>query len=183
MAALALVQARVAQYPLEDQYNCDETGLFWKAIPERSLLTQRIAGIKSDKARISLHFCVNASGSHKLQPWVIGKYQQPRCFRAAGVNIQRLNCVYRSNKKSWMTGSIFKEWLRWFNRQMASRNVVLLMDNFSAHIAAYNELCAQPSGHSLQNTEIVWLPPNSTSKTQPLDQGIIAAFKAIYRRC
>lgn len=32
----------------------------------------------------------------------------------------------------------------------------------------------------LQNTEIVWLPPNSTSKTQPLNQGIICAFKAYY---
>ncbi|KAI7340379.1 hypothetical protein KC315_g724 [Hortaea werneckii] len=183
MAALAIVQARIAQYSPENQYNCDETGLFWKAMPERSLSTHRIAGIKSDKARITLHFCVNASGNHKLKPWIIGQYQKPTCFRAARIEPERLDCIYRWNKKAWMTAEIFTEWLRWFDRQMTGRKVVLLLDNFSAHIAAYNELSALPEGYRLQNTEVVWLPPNLTSKTQPLDQGIIASFKAIYKRC
>jgi DDE superfamily endonuclease. len=29
---------------------------------------------------------------------------------------------------------------------------------------------------------IIWLPPNTTSKYQPLDQGIINAWKALWRR-
>ncbi|KAI6854140.1 hypothetical protein KC338_g9359 [Hortaea werneckii] len=182
MQGLLAVQARIAQYSLNDQYNCDETGLFWKALPERSLATHRIAGLEKDEARISLHFCVNASGNHKLQPWIIGQYRNPRCFRAANIDIERMDCVYRSNSQSWMTGPIFEEWLRWFDRQMTGRKVVLLLDNFSAHLSAYNQLCSLPSEFGLQNTELVWLPPNSTSKTQPLDQGIIAAFKAIYKR-
>ncbi|KAI0998682.1 hypothetical protein K3495_g9513 [Podosphaera aphanis] len=32
------------------------------------------------------------------------------------------------------------------------------------------------------NVTVCWLPPNSTSRTQPLDQGIIQAFKAPYRK-
>lgn len=169
MAGLTEVQAHLAQYPPEDQYNCDETGLFWKAIPERSLSRVLIAGTKKEKSRISLHFCVNATGTHKVKPRIIGRAKEPRCFRAAGIKMERLDCVYRANRKSWMTAVVIKEWLYWFDRQMAGRKVVLLMDNFSAHVIAFNEISALPAEYGLRNTEVVWLPPNTTSKTQLLD--------------
>jgi hypothetical protein len=31
--------------------------------------------------------------------------------------------------------------------------------------------------------EVVFLPPNTTAVIQPMDQGVIAAFKAYYIRC
>jgi hypothetical protein len=65
-----------------------------------------------------------------------------------------------------MTGAIFKEWLFWCDSKMKGRKVALLMDNFSAHEAAVEDI-------QLQNTIIIWLPTNSTSRYQPLDQGII----------
>jgi hypothetical protein len=65
-----------------------------------------------------------------------------------------------------MTGAIFKEWLFWFDSKMKGQKVALLMDNFSAHKAAVKDI-------QLQNTIIIWLPANSTSRYQPLDQGII----------
>ncbi|KAI1005203.1 hypothetical protein K3495_g3012 [Podosphaera aphanis] len=52
------------------------------------------------------------------------------------------------------------------------------MDNFSAHVSAYQKI-QQSLSH---NVTVCWLPPNSTSRTQPLDQGIIRAFKASYRK-
>lgn len=36
-ANLANIQAKVEQFAPTDQYNCDETGLFWKLVPDRSL--------------------------------------------------------------------------------------------------------------------------------------------------
>lgn len=65
---------------------------------------------------------------------------------------------------------------------MNGRSVLLLIDNFSTYIAAVSKLEAIPQGMRLKNTEVVFLPPNTTSKLQPLDQGIIASFKARYRR-
>ena len=34
------LQALVVSYPLKDVYNMDETGLFWKAIPDTTLATE-----------------------------------------------------------------------------------------------------------------------------------------------
>ena len=78
-----------------------------------------------------------------------------------------------------MTGIICKEWLRWFDNLMAGRKVLLLLDNFSGH-----ELGVEKVGglDGLCNVKIHWLPPNTTSHWQPLDQGIIALFKLHYRR-
>lgn len=79
-----------------------------------------------------------------------------------------------------MVGKIFEEWLRWFDKQMIHRKVVLLMDNFSAHETAVKTI--NNSSLPLQNTLIIWLPPNSTSRFQPLDQDIIRTWKAYWKR-
>jgi hypothetical protein len=79
-----------------------------------------------------------------------------------------------------MTATIMEEWLRLFDNQMACRKVVVLMDNFSAHEAAISTM--NSSAFPLQNTLVIWLPPNSTSRFQPLDQGIIMAWKPHRKR-
>lgn len=169
--AMAAIREKLSAYSLRDQFNCDESALYWKRVPDCSLSTRKIPGRKQEKARISAHFCTNADGSERLPPWYIGTARKPHAFRAAGVNINNLNLVWRSNGKGWMTCEIFEEWLRWFDIRMAGRRVILLMDNFSAHITAAEKIAC--SAFPLQSTEIIWLPPNTTSHYQPLDQGII----------
>lgn len=72
---------------------------------------------------------------------------------------------------------LMAEWLRSFYSTIDSnRTVLLLMDNFSAHIAGV-ELAPPPS-----NIRIQWLPANSTSLYQPLDQGIINNLKHNYKK-
>ena len=52
-----------------------------------------------------------------------------------------------------------------------NRNVILLLDNAPCHPEI-----------SLSNVKLLFLPPNTTSHTQPLDQGIIQSFKLQYRK-
>ena len=47
--------------------------------------------------------------------------------------------------------------------------VLLLIDNAPGHVLIEHE-----------NVKVMFLPPNTTSLIQPLDQGIIAAFKSNY---
>ncbi len=77
-----------------------------------------------------------------------------------------------------MTQVIFLEWLKGFDARMAGRNVLLIMDNCSAHIP----LKQLASVVTLRNTTVFYLPPNTTSKIQPCDAGIIRSLKAYYRR-
>jgi len=175
---LVAVQAIAAQFHASNTYNCDESGLLWKVVPDKGQATESIPGTKVEKARITAHFCCNADGSHKLPLWFIGKHRKPRCFGAANINLNSLGCYWRYNNKAWMRTDIMIEWLYWFDQQVTGRKVLLLMDNFSAHVAAVEALQMRP----LQNTVICWLPPNATSKVQPLDQGIIRTWKAYYRK-
>ncbi|KAI1000986.1 hypothetical protein K3495_g7209 [Podosphaera aphanis] len=43
---LAQVHELATEYHLDDIYNCDEYGLFWKMIPERGLSTTSVTGSK-----------------------------------------------------------------------------------------------------------------------------------------
>jgi hypothetical protein len=113
VADLAYIQAKVAQYAPADQYNCDETGLMWKLIPDRSLATHALPGHKKEKARITIHHACNATGSHKLPMWIIGKYKAPRALKAAGLkDVDALGIKWRWNKKAWMTQIVMVDWLR-----------------------------------------------------------------------
>lgn len=176
-AEMARICQVLSTYAPQDIYNCDETSLYWRKIPDRSLSTRSLPGRKKDKARISILFCCNSDASERIPVWFIGTARRPKAFVTAGINIENLGCVWRSNKKAWMTGEIFKEWLIWFDKKMAGRKVVLLLDNFSAHEAAFRDI-----GPQLQNTLVIWLPCNSTTRYQPLDQGVIRTWKAYWRR-
>ena len=74
-----------------------------------------------------------------------------------------------------MNGEILDKVLTKLNRKFSSqhRNVALLLDNAGCHP---EELKGKYS-----NIKLIFLPPNTTSKLQPLDVGIIKNFKVHYR--
>src|SRR5437868_4977465 len=98
-----------------------------KCHADNSLATQQLEGCKQSKERITVAVCCNGDGSHKLPLWIIGKYANPRCFK--NINHANLGCKYRNNAKAWMTQNIFLEWLKDFDRHMANRKVLLVLDN------------------------------------------------------
>ncbi|XP_022895306.1 CENP-B homolog protein 1-like [Olea europaea var. sylvestris] len=98
---------------------------------DHSLATKQLEGRKKDKERITVIVCCNGDGSDKIPLWVIGKYANPRCFK--NVNMNNLNCKYRSNKKAWMTVLLFQDFVGWFEKRMNGRKVLLLANNCPAH--------------------------------------------------
>ncbi len=153
-------------------FNCDETGLFYRALPSRSLVQkgESCKGGKQAKDRITVLLCASAAGE-KLRPLVIGKSQNPRSFR--GYPKTSLGVNYHANTKAWMTTSLFETWLKKLNNQMRTqdRKILLFMDNCGAHPHI-----------ELSNIELAFLPPNTTSKLQPMDAGIIQTAKITYRK-
>src|SRR5436190_3783859 len=149
----------------------DETGLFYNMAPDKTITQRQIEGSKKDKTRITIAFTCNANGSDQVEPLFIGHAGKPRCFmKKTGAD---LGFFYLHNQKAWMTGAFFETYLRRFSIHIKCK-VLLLIDNAPSHI--YDNTTKFP------NIEILPLPPNTTSKLQPMDAGIIAAFKRHYRR-
>jgi len=162
---------RLKGFEPRNVFNADETGLFFKCLPTHTLgfKNERCHGGKGSKERVTLLLAANMDGSEKLKPVMIGKSAKPRCFKG----IKSFPMHYRANIKAWMTSLLFKDWLLQLNREMASQNrkILLFVDNCTAH----NDI------PSLDHIKVDFFPPNTTSKLQPLDQGIICNFKVLYR--
>ena len=93
-------------YEMDNIYNCDESGLFYKLLPDKTLNRKgkTCTGGKLSKERLTVLLCANASGTDKLKPLVIGKYENPRCFSAIKKNA--LPVFYYSNSRAWMTQNV-----------------------------------------------------------------------------
>lgn len=78
----AFVKVRQS-YSENDIFNINETYVFYNLFLDRSL---DFKGVKShgsakSKEKLTVVLCCNSTGSEKLKIWVIGKYQNPRCFK------------------------------------------------------------------------------------------------------
>ena len=159
-------------YQPRNIYNADETGIFFKLLPDKTFTFKgdTAHGMKQSKERLTAMVCANMDGSDKVPLLVIGKSAKPRCFK----NQQSIPVDYKANKCAWMTSQIFTEWIKKLDAQFASENreVAMLVDNCPAH----------PPIDGLQAIKLVFLPPNTTSVTQPMDQGIINNLKVHYRK-
>ncbi|KHE79181.1 DDE-domain-containing protein [Neurospora crassa] len=174
------VKTLISLFGIDNTYNADETALYWLATPDTTLATCAQKGRKKQKDRITIFPCSNASSTHKLDLWILGKAKCPRAFGNDAIYIRNLPVVWRNNKTAYMTATIFIEYLYWFDRQMAGRRVLLLVDGFSAHVSAVKQLKEQHGDQYLRNTTIEFLPANTTSIYQPMDQGIINSLKLQY---
>ncbi|GET50687.1 CENP-B homolog protein 2-like [Rhizophagus irregularis DAOM 181602=DAOM 197198] len=136
-------------YELKDIWNCDETALFWRLEPSKTIAHDPVLGKKRPKERVSILATCNASGDERLPLVFIHKYETPRALK--GIEKRSLPVWYYWNSKAWM-----------------QRN---------------NARCHESENiNSLSNVKVHFLPPNTTSFLQPLDQGIIYSLKAQYRK-
>ena len=169
---------------MEDLYNADESGLYWKALPRKSLASRRentAPGYKVSEERVTILTCANVAGNHALPILMIGKAKKPRCFK----NVMCLPVCYKSQKSAWMDSAVFLDWFKhefipkvrkFREEQGKTGKVILLLDNASSHpdIAVLNSID--------ENFIVKYLPPNVTALIQPMDQGVIEKVKRLYRK-
>lgn len=167
----------------EQVYNADETALFWRCTPKRTLTTENAespSGFKASKDRVTVMCCSNAAGTHRCKLLVIGKSLHPRAFKG----MTQFPVHYRASKKGWVTTDITLDWFQkcFVPEARAHCNsvgldpkckILLILDNCSAHPKA--DLLVK------DNVFVVYLPPNCTSLIQPQDNGIIRSMKCKYR--
>lgn len=83
---------------------------------------------------------------------------------------------YHFNCTAWITSSLFHDWLNRLDKHFNStyRKVLLLVDSCSSHRS-------HKTASNLENVELYFLPPSTTSKIQLCDAGIFATLKVRYR--
>lgn len=145
------------------------------------------------KERITLLLGTNASGDMKLKPLLINNSATPRAFSTQKIVKEDLPVIWKHNKKAWMTQILFQEWvceefapavktyLLEKGHHESELKALLLLDNAPGHPPACDMENAVKQNVGL-DLKVVYMPPNTTSLIQPMDQNIIANFKALYMR-
>ena len=100
--------------------------LYYKMLPDKTLTQKtddnKTLGFKQYKNHLTALLCCNSTGSHKLQPLIIRKFENPRCFH------QLTEKPYRQ----YMTTQATLGWLRRFSKTGSTRTLFQLWKNICA---------------------------------------------------
>ncbi|CAM4539463.1 unnamed protein product [Lepidochelys olivacea] len=141
---------------------------------------RQATGFKAARDRVTVLFCGNAAG-HLIKPGLLYRAANPRALKGKNKNL--LPVFWQSNKKAWVMAALFLDWFhkcfipevkQYLEEKGLDFKVMLIIDNAPGHPAALR--------FAHNDVEVVFLPPNTSSILQPLDQGVIRCFKATYMR-
>uniref|UniRef100_K7GGY3 HTH CENPB-type domain-containing protein n=1 Tax=Pelodiscus sinensis TaxID=13735 RepID=K7GGY3_PELSI len=170
----------------EQIYNCNETGLNYKMLPSKTLVSRAEAsppGYKQNKKRVMILACSNATGNHKLRLTFIGG-----AFK--NISPSALPVSYKNQRNAWMDSAIFQRWFfneflpeveQFLNSINLPRKAIFVIDNTPSH-PLEDELLSGDIRDELLSGDIrvIFLPPNTTSLCQPMDQAVLEALKRKY---
>ncbi|XP_015670871.1 tigger transposable element-derived protein 1 [Protobothrops mucrosquamatus] len=162
-------------------FSMDETGLYWKRMPEQTYIhkeAQAMPGCKAFKDRVTVLLGGNVAG-FKLKPFVIYKSDHSCMFK--NINKAALPIYFRSDLKAWITPTLFEDWfMNCFIPQVKEYcwqkgipfRILLILSKAPGH---------PPDLDSFHpDVKVVYLPQNTSVLLQPMSQGAISAFKAYY---
>ncbi|CCF57242.1 hypothetical protein KAFR_0C02490 [Kazachstania africana CBS 2517] len=168
-----------------DLFTLDETFLAYNLPLDYSQYETSNIQRKIEVATVML--CSNLTGTEKLKPLVVGKYNSYKSFRNYFPNdpidpisqsqlgekmAKKFDIDYHSNRKSWLTSSLFHNWLaRWDKRLVAdNRKIWIVLDDSCSH---------RIINLHLQNITLVY--SSSNSRFLPFNWGVLDEFKTRYR--
>nr|KAF6270894.1 tigger transposable element derived 5 [Myotis myotis] len=197
-------------YGDEQIYNANVTGLYWKLLPEQAApLGAGDCGRRRRGDRVTVLLAANLTGSHKLKPLVIGQLPDPPSLRHH--NQDKFPASYRYSPDAWLSRPLLRGWFfeefvpgvrRYLRRSCLQQRAVLLVahppcPSPAARVPALEEseetprrFRPEPLGpaEELQTPDgavrVLFLSKDSgrTLIPAPLEQGVVAAFKQLYKR-
>ncbi|KAG7161066.1 Tigger transposable element-derived protein 1-like 60 [Homarus americanus] len=169
-------------YTDDQVFNMDESGLFWKKLPSKTFVVKsasKCRGRKLQKERITVLFTTNASSSCKLKLSVIHTARKPHAYK--NMDVTKLNVHWLTARKARMFSTLSLSWFddcfvpdmkKFCEQQNVPFKILLLLDNARGHSPLL--LDHHP------NVKVVFLPPNTTSLIQSMDQELICYVKAAF---
>ncbi|CUS21246.1 LAQU0S02e09362g1_1 [Lachancea quebecensis] len=136
---------------------------------------------------VTVMLCANLDGSEKMNPLVIGKYENYRSFRnhfssepsegASQLSLgnkmaKKFSLTYYSNRKSWLTSNLFHDWLVWWDKRLVvdNRKIYIVLDDSCSH---------RIINLRLKNIKLIYTSANS--RFLPFNWGVLDEFKTHYR--
>jgi len=170
----------ISDIPPQNIINYDETNFCADPdtknvlVRKKSKHADRI--MDSSKSSLSVMFAVDASGS-MLPPYVVYKSSQLwNSWTSGGPD----GCRYNRSPSGWFDQCIFEDWFISIIIPHCRRlqgNKAVVGDNLASHISVkIIQLCKE------NNIKFIFLPPNSTHLTQPLDVFCFRPLKIAWRR-
>lgn len=195
------LKAFLSQFNLKDVFVLDEFFLYYKLPLDKKYINDDLSlganQVFQNRNGVTVLLTTNADGSEKLEPLLVGHYDNMACFEGKPPTkiASKYEVSYKSNKVAWLTSMMFADWLSTLDKRLslANRHIVLCLDDAASHRVVNIKLDfirlvfiqndnAHGSNSNNNNNHFLGGPLNSNrQKVLPMNSGIFREFKVLYR--
>ncbi|KAM9024770.1 tigger transposable element-derived protein 5 [Ara ararauna] len=194
--SLPVPASDAAGYGDEQIYNANVTGLYWKLLPGQAA-EARARPRPAPRERVTVLLAANLTGAHKLKPLVVGGHRDPRSLRHH--NQDKFPACYRYSPEARLGPALLRAWFfedfvpgvkRYLRRSCLQQKAVLLLSSAppSSRTGPEEPPPLQTPDGSIRALFLSKGPAGSGAAggggriPAPLEQGVVLAFKQLYKR-
>ena len=175
---LAHLQSAIERYSPDRILNMDETAVQLFNVPDRVVAKKGQETVKvsypfyTDKTKTTYIGTISMDPNLKIPLYCIAmgktqgceeKYQNENCAEF---------CKMDHSENGWSTIEVMQRYFQWISDFCNNEPIALVLDAYSTHTDQQTQAFAQQ-----HNIELIFVPPNGTSKYQPLDRRIFGILK------